>query len=94
MSDGRTDLYKEVWKRTTTFDHLKADQYPIGTTPEQQASWKTELEHMPNQKKHRNVSFAKSAVRIIGFGALWVSVDIAATLLILAEVIGIYEELV
>ena len=53
-----------------------------------------DLEYMPDQKKHRNVSFAKSAVRIIGFGAFWVSVDIAATLLILAEVIGIYEELV
>ena len=53
-----------------------------------------DLEHMPNQKLHRNVSFLKSAVRIVGFGICWWSLDIGLTLLILAEVIGVGEELV
>jgi hypothetical protein len=49
---------------------------------------------MPNQYKHRMVSFAKSAIRILGFGAFWWSLDIAVTLLILAEIVGVAEELV
>jgi hypothetical protein len=49
---------------------------------------------MPNQKLHRNVSFIKSGVRILGFGLCWWSLDIGVTVLILAEVIGVGEELV
>ena len=52
------------------------------------------LEHMPNQKLHQVVSFIKSAVRIFGFGALLVNLEIAVILLILSEIIGIIEELV
>ena len=52
------------------------------------------LEHMPNQKLHQVVSFIKSAVRIFGFGALLVNLEIAVVLLILSEVICIIEELV
>jgi len=52
------------------------------------------IEYMPNQKLHRNVSFIKSGVRILGFGLCWWSLDIGVTVLILAEVIGVGEELV
>jgi hypothetical protein len=48
----------------------------------------------PDAKKHQIVSFIKSAIRILGYGALLVNLETAVILLILSEVIGIYEELV
>ena len=48
----------------------------------------------PDAKKHQIVSFIKSAIRIFGYGTLLVSLEIAVVLLILSEIIGIYEELV
>ncbi len=94
MSDGR-DFLRNMWTRTTTNDG-------IVNSPEEfkkksrmlDANDIYDLEHMPNQKLHRNVSFLKSAVRILGFGICWWSLDIGLTLLILAEVIGVGEELV
>ena len=49
---------------------------------------------LPDPKLHQQISFIKSGIRILGYAALWWSIDIAATLLILSEVVGIYEELV
>ena len=48
----------------------------------------------PDPDKHQLISFIKSGIRILGYAALWWSIDIAATLLILSEVVGVYEELV
>ena len=52
------------------------------------------LDKLPDPKLHQLVSFIKSGIRILGYAALWWSIDIAATLLILSEVVGVYEELV
>ena len=49
---------------------------------------------MPDQKWHRYVSFIKSGVRIIGYGIIPFNLVIAASVLILSEIIGIIEELV
>ena len=49
---------------------------------------------IPDPKLHQQISFIKSGIRILGYAALWWSIDIAATLLILSEVVGIGEELV
>ncbi len=53
------------------------------------------LKDMPNQKLHKNVSFFKSGVRIIacvcGFGGKF---ELAFILLGVAEIVGIYEEMV
>tara|TARA_R100001244_G_scaffold64185_1_gene53180 strand:- start:679 stop:864 length:186 start_codon:yes stop_codon:yes gene_type:complete len=49
---------------------------------------------VPDPKSHMFMSFAKSGVRIIGYGLLVYSVPIAVGVLILSEVIGIIEELV
>ena len=49
---------------------------------------------IPDPKLHQQVSFLKSGIRILGYAALWWSIDIAAILLILSEVVGIGEELV
>ena len=49
---------------------------------------------IPDPRLHQQISFIKSGIRILGYAALWWSIDIAATLLILSEVVGVYEELV
>ena len=48
----------------------------------------------PDPKKHQTVSFTKSAIRIIGYGLLFINIPLAAGILIVSEGIGIYEELV
>ena len=55
---------------------------------------KVKVDKLPDPKLHQQVSFIKSCIRILGYAALWWSIDIAATLLILSEVVGVYEELV
>ena len=55
---------------------------------------KVKVDKLPDPKFHQQVSFIKSGIRILGYAALWWSIDIAATLLILSEVVGVYEELV
>ena len=49
---------------------------------------------IPDPKLHQQISFLKSGIRLLGYGALWFSLDIAVILLILSEVVGIKEELV
>ena len=55
----------------------------------------TKLDQLPDPKKHQHVSFAKSGVRIVacllGFAGMY---QIGFLGLFLAELIGIYEELV
>ena len=48
----------------------------------------------PNPEKHQHISFIKSFIRMVGYGLLVVNIPISIALLITAEVIGIYEELV
>ena len=55
---------------------------------------KESFEH-PDAKKHQIVSFIKSGIRIAGYLLLAVDMLVAcAVVLILSEVVGIYEELV
>jgi hypothetical protein len=49
---------------------------------------------LPDPKKHQLVSFLKSGIRIAGYVALFFSIETAAVLLIVSELVGIYEELV
>lgn len=51
------------------------------------------MEH-PNPKRHQQVSFAKSALRITGYLALLVDPITAVIFLISSEILGILEELV
>ena len=57
----------------------------------------------PDPRKHQLISFVKSGVRIVGCGAgigasaagiLAPAIFIFATAMLMAEIIGIYEELV
>ena len=55
----------------------------------------TQTMNYPDAKKHQIVSFIKSGVRIAGYVLLAADMLVAcAVVLILSEVIGIYEELV
>ena len=96
MSDGR-DFLRNMWTRTTTNDTKGASYEAKLTTEHFDYSAEridSQIKAMPDQYKHKVVSFIKSGVRILGFGVCWWSLDIGLTLLILAEVIGIGEELV
>jgi hypothetical protein len=48
----------------------------------------------PDPKKHQQISFIKSGIRIAGYILIPFNLVIAASVLILSEIIGIYEELV
>ena len=62
-------------------------------TSNKEVKYTTQIEY-PDAKKHQIVSFAKSGVRILGYGLLIVNLPIAVGVLIFSEVIGIIEELV
>ena len=51
-------------------------------------------QELPDAFWHQKISFLKSAIRILGYGLLVVSVPFAVGVLILSELIGIIEELV
>lgn len=48
---------------------------------------------MPKFDTHDKISFVKSGIRIVGYVSLFWSISTGAVLLVLAEVLGIGEEL-
>ena len=55
---------------------------------------KSQVAH-PNPIKHRTISFIKSGLRIVACAALaYYEIQLAAVLLLVAELLGIAEELV
>ena len=48
----------------------------------------------PDPKKHQQISFLKSVIRILGYVFLFWDIETAAITLIMSEVIGIAEEMV
>ena len=61
--------------------------------PKQQSPSKLS-QQLPDAKKHQQISFIKSGIRIIGYACIPFSIFWATTFLILSEVVGIIEELV
>jgi len=53
-----------------------------------------DLDKMPNQKWHQIISFIKSGIRIVGYILIPFDLVIAASVLVVSEIIGIVEELV
>ena len=100
MSDGR-DYLRDMWTKTTTNEGMvnSLEEFKKRSASlEEQArhtDWEEELKHMPNQKLHRNISFVKSGLRLVAciFGMTQMYA-IAFALLFMAEVVGIYEEMV
>ena len=52
------------------------------------------LERMPDPDQHQKLSFIKSGIRIAGYICIPFSVIAATILLVVSEVVGIFEELV
>jgi|TARA_R100001509_G_C4793875_1_gene190723 hypothetical protein len=52
------------------------------------------IDKLPDPKLHQQLSFIKSAIRLIGYAFLPFNMYIAMGVLVLSEVIGIIEELV
>ena len=48
----------------------------------------------PDPKKHQQISFAKSFLRLAGYILLFINLPIAASVLIASEILGVIEELV
>tara|TARA_R100000908_G_C3638687_1_gene75996 strand:- start:229 stop:495 length:267 start_codon:yes stop_codon:yes gene_type:complete len=48
----------------------------------------------PDAKLHQLVSFIKSGIRILGYAFIPFNLTVACVILIISELIGIYEELV
>jgi len=61
---------------------------------ESNASLEINGQKIPDPKLHQTISFIKSGVRILGYVFLPIDLVTSAIILILSEVIGIYEELV
>ena len=85
----REDAYRQLFKQNTEIDKNKV----IKTNP-RMVKEGADLINMPNQYWHRIISFAKSAVRIIGYGIIPFDLFVATLVLIISEIIGIVEELV
>ena len=51
-------------------------------------------QQLPDARKHQIISFIKSGVRILGYIFLPINLYTSTIILILSEVIGIFEELV
>ena len=51
-------------------------------------------QQLPDAKKHQQISFIKSGIRIIGYACIPFSLFWATVFLILSEVVGIIEEMV
>ena len=87
IQEVEQDLY-DVEARKLRNDEYTFNRQTKLKTPKQPINY-------PDAKKHQIVSFIKSGVRIAGYVLLAADMLVAcAVVLILSEVIGIYEELV
>lgn len=98
MSDGITEARRGTYWANNKYNHddsiINPELYgKIKNTKDVKLD--TEFKkYMPNQKRHRYVSFIKSGVRIVGYLLIPFSLPLAAGILVLSEIIGIIEELV
>ena len=94
MSDGKTEAMRGTYFSKNEVQHNK-EYYDVNRNRSRRDNnLIPEINHMPNQKWHKIVSFIKSGVRIVGYALLPFSLVSATIVLILSEIIGIVEELV
>ena len=88
LKEVEKELYDVESRRMTEEQYLANRIHQNKITP-------TEPVNYPDAKKHQLVSFIKSAIRIAACVAgLWGWFEIGFVGLLLAEIVGIYEELV
>jgi hypothetical protein len=76
------EINNELWNRNERLVH------------QVQTRISNEEQKAPDPKLHQLISFVKSGIRIAGYCFLPFNLWVACFILILSEVIGIYEELV
>ena len=87
LKEVEKDLYDVESRRMTEEQYLANRKHQSKITPNEPLNY-------PDARKHQIVSFIKSGVRILGYVFLPIDLVTSAIILILSEVIGIYEELV
>jgi hypothetical protein len=93
MSDGRTEAMRGTY--FSGKNEVKHNKKYYDVNRNRDTSTKIpEINHMPNQKWHKIISFIKSGIRILGYAIIPFDLVIATGVLILSEVVGIVEELV
>jgi hypothetical protein len=94
MSDGKTEAMRGTYFSKNEIQHNK-EYYDVNRNRSRRdKNLIPEINHMPNQKWHKIISFIKSGIRILGYVIIPFDLVIATGVLILSEVIGIVEELV
>jgi len=94
MSDGKTEAMRGTYFSKNEIQHNK-EYYDVNRNRSRRdKNLIPEINHMPNQKWHKIISFIKSGIRILGYAIIPFDLVIATGVLILSEVIGIVEELV
>ena len=76
------------------YEELTGKKNPYQFIQDIQLTDDKNIDKMPNQKWHQIVSFIKSGIRIVGYVLIPFDLIIAASVLVLSEVVGIVEELV
>jgi len=95
MSDGRTEAMRGTYFSGKHEVKHSKEYYDVNRNrSKKDNNLIPGINHMPNQKWHKIISFIKSGIRIIGYGFIPFNLVIATGVLILSEVIGIIEELV
>ena len=87
LKEVEKDLYDVESRRMTEEQYLANRKHQNKIAPKEPLNY-------PDARKHQIVSFIKSGVRILGYVFLPIDLVTSAIILILSEVIGIYEELV
>jgi hypothetical protein len=94
MSDGKTEAMRGTYFLKNEIQHSK-EYYDVNRNRgRRDKNLIAEINHMPNQKWHKIISFIKSGIRILGYAIIPFNLVIATGVLILSEIIGIVEELV
>ena len=86
IKEVENDLYNVEARK------LRNDEYTLDR--QSKPSIPAEPVNYPDARKHQIVSFIKSGIRILGYIFIPFNLVVSAILLILSEVVGIYEELV
>ena len=87
------EIHKELWDRDERISINKIEVNPDKVFKIQEGV-QINGQKIPDPKLHQLISFIKSGIRIAGYILLPFSLEIAAGVLILSEIIGIIEELV
>ena len=88
------ELYDRDSRRTSSIVSTAERRLAQNRITAKDLSSSPTLTDYPDAKKHQLVSFIKSGIRILGYILIPFNLFWAAGILIISEIIGIYEELV